>query len=132
MWRASLTACLVLVGATAYAHHSHPAFLENQGVTATIEGTIEFLQYVNPHSRMDVRTFQGITYTIELPGAYQLRLPGTNCAEPIYSETFKIGEHIVVTGIPPKDSLRHELLMRNLFRPSDGWERFHEGPRCRY
>jgi hypothetical protein len=25
---------------------------------------------------------------------------------------------------------RHELLMRNMFRPSDGWERFHEGPHC--
>src|SRR6185369_4494486 len=118
---AVLTACLALAGATAYAHHSHPDFLDNQRIK--IEGTIEFLQYLNPHSRMDVRTAEGIAYTIELPGANQLRLPGTNCAEPIYSDTLKIGDDIVVTGIPPADPLRHELLMRNLFRPSDGWER---------
>jgi len=57
--------------------------------------------------------------------------PGTNCAEPIYSETLKIGDHITVTGIPPTDPLRHQLLMRNIFRPSDGSEPFHEGPHCR-
>jgi len=118
----------MLLGASASAHHSHPDFLENQRVM--IEGTIEFLQYVNPHSRMEIRTANGISYAIELPGSYQLRLPGTNCAEPIYSETLKIGDRIVVTGVPPMDPFRHELLMRNLFRPSDGWERFHEGPHC--
>jgi hypothetical protein len=96
-----------------------------------VEGTIEFLQYLNPHSRMEIRTADGISYAIELPAARQLRLPGTNCAEPIYSETLKVGDRIVVTGIPPMDPLRHELLMRNLFRPSDGWERFHEGIHCR-
>jgi hypothetical protein len=132
MPRVALTACLLLYGATASAHHSHPDFLESRRVMAMVEGTIEFLQYVNPHSRMEIRTADGTLYVVELPGAYQLRLPGTNCAEPIYSETLKIGDRIVVTGIPPMDPLRHELLMRNLFRPSDGWERFHEGPRCRY
>jgi hypothetical protein len=97
-----------------------------------VEGTIEFLQYVNPHSQMVLRTADGVLYTIELPAARQLRVPGTpNCAEPIYSDTLRIGDHMVVTGIPPMDPLRHELLMRNMLRPSDGWERFHEGPHCR-
>ena len=120
---------LATLSVTLHAHHSHPEFLEKQRVV--VEGTIEFLQYVNPHSRMDIRTADGILFEIELPGAYQLRLPGTNCAEPIYTGTLKIGDRIVVTGIPPMDPLRHELLMKNLFRPSDKWERFHEGPHCR-
>jgi uncharacterized protein DUF6152 len=126
---AALTTWLILLGLTASAHHSHPDFLENERVV--VEGTIEFLEYLNPHSRMEIRTADGISYAIELPAARQLRLPGTNCAEPIYSETLRVGDRIVVTGIPPMDPLRHELLMRNLFRPSDGWERFHEGLHCR-
>ena len=127
---AALAAFMVMLGATLNAHHSHPDFLADDRRVA-VEGTIELLQYVNPHSRMEIRTAGGILYTVELPGASQLRLPGTNCAEPIYSETLKIGDRLVVTGIPPLDPLRHELLMRNMFRPSDGWERFHEGPHCR-
>ena len=129
MKRAALAAFMAALGATLHAHHSHPDFLADHRVA--VEGTIEFLQYVNPHSRMEIRTAGGVLYTVELPGAYQLRLPGTNCAEPVYSETLKIGDRLVVTGIPPMDPLRHELLMRNMFRPSDGWERFHEGPHCR-
>jgi len=127
---AALAAFMVMLGATLNAHHSHPDFLADDRRVA-VEGTIELLQYVNPHSRMEIRTAGGILYTVELPGASQLRLPGTNCAEPIYSETLKIGDRLVVTGIAPLDPLRHELLMRNMFRPSDGWERFHEGPHCR-
>jgi Family of unknown function (DUF6152) len=127
--RIASAALLAILGVTVHAHHSHPDFLENQRVA--VEGTIEFLQYVNPHSQMLLRTKDGVLYTIELPGAYQLRLPGTNCAEPIYSETLTVGDRLVVTGIPPVDPLRHELLMRNMFRPSDGWERFHEGLHCR-
>jgi len=126
---AAVAAFAVAFGATLAAHHSHPDFLENQRVA--VEGTIEFLQYVNPHSQMLLRTGDGVLYTIELPAAGQLRLPGTNCTEPIYSDTLRIGDHMVVTGIPPMDPLRHKLLMRNMLRPSDGWERFHEGPHCR-
>jgi hypothetical protein len=117
----------VALGAAVQAHHSHPDFFDDRRIS--VEGTIEFLQYVNPHSQMLLRTAAGIVYTIELPGAYQLRLPG-NCAEPIYSDTLKIGDRLVVTGLPPMDPLRHELLMRQLYRPSDGWRRFREGPRC--
>ena len=122
-------AFVVALGATLHAHHSHPDFLNAQRVS--VEGTIEFLQYVNPHSLMTLRTADGTLYSIELPAAGQLRLPGTNCAEPIRSDTLKVGDRMIVTGIPPMDPLRHELLMRNMFRPSDGWERFHEGPHCR-
>src|SRR5215470_16153716 len=122
-------AFVAVLGATLNAHHSHPDFQSDQRVR--IEGTIEYLQYVNPHSQMKLRTDEDTVFDVELPGAYQLRLPGTNCAEPIYSETLRIGDRMVVTGIPPMDPLRHELLMRNMLRPSDGWERFHEGPHCR-
>src|SRR5437660_1005396 len=99
---------IVLLGTGASAHHSHPDFAADRRVT--IEGTIEFLQYVNPHSQMTLRTADGMLYTIELPAARQLRLPGTNCAEPIYSDTLKIGDHVAVTAIPPIDPLRHELV----------------------
>jgi hypothetical protein len=57
---AVLTTWLILLGVTASAHHSHPDFLENQRVV--VEGTIEFLQYLNPHSRMEIRTADGISY----------------------------------------------------------------------
>ena len=129
MNRIASAALVVALGATAYAHHSHPDFLADQRVS--IDGTIEFLQYVNPHSLMMLRTSEGTLYSIELPAAGQLRLPGTNCAEPIRSDTLKVGDRLIVTGIPAMDPLRHALLMRNMVRPSDGWERFHEGPHCR-
>jgi hypothetical protein len=128
MKRIASAAFVVTLGTAVYAHHSHPDFRADQRVR--VEGTIEFLQYVNPHSLMTLRTADGTLYTIELPGAGQLRLPGTNCAEPIRSDTLKVGDRMIVSGIPPMDPLRHELLMRNMFRPSDGWERFHEGPHC--
>jgi len=57
---AAVAAFAVALDATLAAHHSHPDFIDNQ--RAVVEGTIEFLQYVNPHSRMEIRTGDGILF----------------------------------------------------------------------
>jgi len=40
-------AVIVLLGTAVYAHHSHPDFLTDQD--ATVEGTIEGIEFKNPH-----------------------------------------------------------------------------------
>ena len=122
-------AIVVLLGAGVYAHHSHPDFLTDQ--RATVEGRIESLKYENPHSQMTLLTADATLYTIEWASAGQLRIPG-NCLETIYSETLNIGDHVVVVGLPPRDPLRHELVVvKQVYRPQDGWRWFREGPHCR-
>jgi hypothetical protein len=120
---------VLLLGTGVYAHHSHPDFLTDQ--RATIEGRIESLKYENPHSQMTVLTADATLYTIEWRSAGQLRLPGTNCFEKIYSETLNVGDHVIVVGLPPRDPLRHELAnVKQVYRPKDGWSWFLEGRDC--
>jgi hypothetical protein len=122
-------AVLVLLGTAVYAHHSHPDFLTDE--RATLEGRIESLKYENPHSQMTLLTADATLYTIEWQAARQLRLPGSSCFEKIYSETLNVGDHVVVVGLPPRDPLRHELVVvKQVYRPKDGWRWFQEGPHC--
>jgi hypothetical protein len=106
------------------AHHSHPDFLIDQ--EATVDGTIERIQFENPHVILKLRTAGAVPYTIEWQGASWLTsqppvfvspIPG-----PITSETLNVGDRIIVTGVPPRDPMRHELVMlKAISRPADNW-----------
>jgi hypothetical protein len=120
---ASAVAVVVLLGTAVYAHHSHPDFLTDQD--ATVEGTIEGIDFKNPHVVMTIRTADSTVYTIEWQGAYYLRdhINMVSPVEgPVVSDTLKRGDRIVVVGCPARDPSHHELVtLKKVQRPLDGW-----------
>ena len=106
------------------AHHSHGAefFLEQD---STIEGTLERLEFKNPHTVLTLRTGDSTIYTAEWQGAIWLKthpqmvLP---VRAPVEPGTLRIGDRLRITGAPAKDPMRHELVvLKDVRRPSDGW-----------
>jgi hypothetical protein len=120
---ATLIATLLATAATS-AHHSHPDFLADQ--EATVEGTIDSIQFENPHVIVKITTADSVLYTIEWQGATWLanepRVFVTPIPGPVTSDTLRVGDLIVVTGVPPRDPMRHELVnLKALSRPADNW-----------
>ena len=132
MKRGSLAILAVIVlGGSASAHHSHPAFLLDKNVS--IEGDLIELKFGNPHILMKVRVADGTVYLAEWQGQtwfynrerddhrtnkrYDKR-PFTD----VTSATLKVGDHLVITGCPSRDPAVHELVVLNeVRRPRDGW-----------
>jgi hypothetical protein len=117
-------ALLILVSATANAHHSHPEFLIDQD--STVQGTIESIHFANPHVVMTLRTVDTTVYTIEwqsatwLASAPAVFVTPTN--GPVTAESLHVGDYVIVIGAPPRDPSRHELVtLKSVHRPSDGW-----------
>ena len=107
-----------LLSGQADAHHSISAtYLENQ--TVTIEGQLVQLLFRNPHSfvHLVVRERDGTTvrYAVEWAGANQLGGQGVG------RDTLKIGDRVVVSGNPGRNSRDHLLRMLSLHRPKDGF-----------
>jgi hypothetical protein len=106
---------LVLAGSSARAHHSYPNFLLNQ--TASVEGEIQELKYGNPHVVMKIRTAEGVVYTAEWQAASWLQYNAH-----VTLTTFRVGDHVIVSGAPSRDPASHELVqLKNVRRPRDGW-----------
>ena len=108
-------AILVLAGGSARAHHSHPDFLLDQRVS--VEGDIEQLRYANPHMLLRIRTAEGVLYTAEWQAASWLEYHAH-----VTLTTFRVGDHVVVSGAPSRDPSVHELVeLKEVRRPRDGW-----------
>ena len=113
-----LVAGMAVFGARASAHHSFAAtYLEDQEVT--IEGDLVQFLYRNPHSFVHVMapdpkgTLQ--RWSIEWGAVAQLNRQGVD------RYTLKPGDHVQITGAPSRTADDHQLLMRKLVRPSDGF-----------
>jgi len=110
---------MLLMGGRACAHHSFAAtYIVDQ--TATVEGTmVEFL-YRNPHSfvKIEVTDAKGQvqTWALEWGGAAQLS------QDHVSKDQLRIGDHVIVTGNPARDSSEHRLRIKSITRPSDGWK----------
>ena len=120
-----IVAGLGLLSGQAYAHHSISAtYLENQ--TVTVEGQLVQLLFRNPHSfvHLVVRERDGSTvrYAVEWVGANQLGGQG------VARDTLKIGDRVVISGNPGRNSRDHLLRMLSLHRPKDGfgWKKVSE------
>jgi Family of unknown function (DUF6152) len=115
---------LGLAGSSARAHHSHPNFLLDQKVS--VEGEIEELRYANPHVVLKIRTAEGVVYTAEWQAASWLDYHAH-----VTLTTFRVGDHVIVSGAPSRDPASHELVrLKEVRRPRDGWT-YHvnqEGP----
>src|SRR4030095_481891 len=104
----------MLVGVPIQAHHGYSAFEREN--TVTIEGNIEEIKYMNPHSILVLKTTDSQMYTVEWLSLQQLRRAG------IDYDTLKIGDHVVLSGAPARDpSVLKMSIVRNLKRTSDGW-----------
>ena len=105
---------MVLAGSAARAHHGYADFYLDQ--TVSVEGAIEDIRFVNPHVVLKVRAADSTVYTATWRGPYQLARQGVTVT------TLKVGDHIVVSGCPPRDPTSHELMpLRAVRRPRDGW-----------
>jgi hypothetical protein len=104
----------MLAGVPIQAHHGYSAFEREN--TVTIEGNIEEIKYMNPHSILIVKTTDSQMYTVEWLSLPQLRRAGINY------DTLRIGDHVVLSGAPARDPAVPKMsIVRNLKRTSDGW-----------
>jgi hypothetical protein len=114
----------VLAGAAVDAHHSHADFALDRDVTLT--GTIQGIQFQNPHVLIVVRTEGSTLYTAEWQSAGWLQSHPelvTPAAAPVTSATLKAGDRIVIVGSPPRDgALRSVVNLKEVRRPRDGWQ----------
>jgi len=90
----AVVAVVVAGSARAMAHHSHPAFYD-ACKSVTIEGTVDSVQWKNPHVLIDLTTRDGMAYRAEWSSAGAL---DRRAIEPP-----KAGDRLVVTGNPMRD-----------------------------
>ena len=103
-----------LAASSPQAHHSYADFLLDQ--TASVEGNIEELLFVNPHVILKVRDKDLNIYTATWSAAFQLER--TN----VTATTLKVGDHVIVSGNPSRDAAAHGLSrLSEVRRPADGW-----------
>lgn len=114
------TAALILVAAaltagTAYAHHSF-AGTYIEGKLVKLEGDIVEFNIRNPHSfiLIEVTTKDGKKekWGGEWGGVTQLTQSGVN------RFTLEVGDHLIIEGAPPRDSLDKKVLIRKVTRPA--------------
>lgn len=103
----------MLMGGTAAAHHSYAAYHVNQIVE--VDGVIEALEWVNPHSLLKVRTEDAL-YTFEWLAANSMKRRG------IEHDSLKTGDRVIVTGNPRRDIAESGVVnLKSVRRPADGW-----------
>jgi hypothetical protein len=109
--------CLFLAGTTAYAHHSFAA-VYNSKKEIKLEGKMVQFLYRNPHSYVQIEApdENGVVqrWSVEWGGAASLSGQG------VQRDTFKVGDHVVITGNPSRTPGEYRVKMNTLRRPSDG------------
>ena len=115
---AILLAGVLAGGAQLYAHHSFTATY-HEDKTVKIEGKLITFQFRNPHSFVTVEApdEKGDVqrWGVEWGGAGQLGGQG------VTRESFKSGDHVVITGNPGRTPEDHRIRMVSIRRPSDGF-----------
>ncbi len=98
--RVAAAVCICTAASSAYAHHSHGAFYD--GCTSVkVEGTIESIQWKNPHVLIDLKTSDGAAYRAEWESLQGLVNHGVAGAA---QEALRVGDRVVVTGNPMRDA----------------------------
>ena len=111
---AILVIALLVSGAVAYGHHSFAGtYIEHQ--VMKIEGKIVEFNIRNPHSFILVEVDEKGKKTRwggEWGGVTQLSQGG------VTRFTLEVGDHLIIEGAPPRDSMDKKLLIRKVWRPA--------------
>lgn len=113
----------VLIAAAAYAHHSF-AGTYVEGKLVKLEGDIVEFNIRNPHSNIVIEVTEKngkkVKWAGEWGGVTQLSQGGVN------RFTLEVGDHLIMEGAPPRDSLDKKILVRKVWRPAtkekEAWE----------
>ena len=104
-----------LVSGAAYAHHSFAGSYQ-EGKVMKIEGDVVEFNIRNPHSfiSIDVREEDGksVRWGGEWGGVTQLSQGG------VTRFTLEVGDHLIIEGAPPRDSMDKKMLVRRVWRPA--------------
>jgi hypothetical protein len=102
-----------IAGGPAAAHHSYSAYDRN--LVVRIEGALEAVEIVNPHSLLTVSTPEA-TYTLEWVAPAGLQRWG------IAKDWLKVGDRVIATGNPHRDVVENGVVnLKTIQRPADGW-----------
>ena len=108
----------ILVASTAYAHHSF-AKEYDESKSVTLEGDIVSIELRNPHSWVyfTAKDSTGVVrkYGAEWFNLHRLQQTG------VTATTFKVGDHIVLTGAPNWTATEYSVHLKSIRRPADGW-----------
>jgi len=113
----------VLIAAAAYAHHSF-AGTYVEGKLVKLEGDVVEFNIRNPHSFIVIEVTEKdgkkVKWGGEWGGVTQLSQGG------VTRFTLEVGDHLIIEGAPPRDSLDKKVLVRKVWRPAtdkkEAWE----------
>ena len=101
------------------AHHSFAAeYFEEQKVS--IEGDVTAFEFKNPHTFLHLvaldESGKPQNFSAEWSNPARLKQAGFS------PDSFKAGDHLIITGSPGRDAAEHRIHLRTIRRPSDGWK----------
>jgi Family of unknown function (DUF6152) len=107
-----------IVAMAAQAHHSFTATYD-ENAEIRIEGKLVQFMFRNPHAWVHVmaedENGEMVRWGVEWGGAGQLSGQG------VTRDSLKVGDHVIITGNPGRNTEEHRIRMRSLLRPSDGY-----------
>ena len=114
-----VTAGMLMFGLmTALAHHAIVSTYDFKK-EIKLDGTMVLMLYRNPHAfvHIDVKDESGAMqrWAIEWGGSSQLSGQG------VTRNTFKPGDHVIITGNPSRTPGERRMKMNTLLRPKDGF-----------
>jgi hypothetical protein len=120
---AVILATAFLISAAAYAHHSF-AGTYIEGKLVKLEGDVVEFNIRNPHSFIVIEVTEKdgkkVKWGGEWGGVTQLSQGG------VTRFTLEVGDHLIMEGAPPRDSLDKKILVRKVWRPAtkekEAWE----------
>jgi hypothetical protein len=112
---ATVMVVAALVSGVAYAHHSFAGtYIEHQ--VMKIEGKVVEFNIRNPHSFILIEVLdkdgKGTRWGGEWGGVTQLSQGG------VTRFTLEVGDHLIIEGAPPRDSMDKKVLVRKVWRPA--------------
>jgi hypothetical protein len=110
-------AAILIFGVTAYAHHSFAgSYIEDKSVT--LEGKVLQFDIRNPHSFINIEVVgkdgKAARWGGEWGGVTQLSEGG------VTKFTLKVGDKVIITGAPSRDTEEHKILIQTVTRPAVG------------
>ena len=119
----AILVAVLFVAAAAYAHHSF-AGTYIEGKLVKLEGDVVEFNIRNPHSFIVIEVTEKdgkkVKWGGEWGGVTQLSQGG------VTRFTLEVGDHLIMEGAPPRDSLDKKILVRKVWRPAtkekEAWE----------